>query len=104
MKNVQIIDGAVNCSYSIYSIPDDAFHLLFPDPGQDVEFLEDAISRLGERSVGEIMRFTWDSRLPKAKVNGIDGTLFIGMLHRKALYPHKSETDLDDGEVQKKNN
>jgi hypothetical protein len=102
MKNVQIIDDATNCSYSIYSIPDDAFRSLFPQPGQDVEFLEDAIGRLGEKSVGDIMRFTWKSRVEKSNVSGIHGTLFVGMLHRKRLYPNKAETDLDDGETQKK--
>jgi hypothetical protein len=104
MKNIQIIDDAVNCSYSIYSIPDDAFQMLFPKPGQDIEFLEDAIDRLGQKSVGDIMKFTWTSRLPKASVRGIHGTLFVGMLERKRFYPHKTEADMDDGEFQKKLN
>ena len=41
MKNVQIIDAAQNCAYSIYAIPDDDFVKIFPQEGQDVEFDDD---------------------------------------------------------------
>ena len=32
--NVQIIDGATNCTYSIYAFTDEQFALLFPEEGQ----------------------------------------------------------------------
>ena len=38
MKNIQVIDGANNCSYDIFAVTDDEFKILFPDPGQDIEF------------------------------------------------------------------
>jgi hypothetical protein len=40
MKNIQIIDGARNSIFEIYSIQDDKFHRMFPD-GASVAFMED---------------------------------------------------------------
>ena len=56
MKNIQVIDGANNCSYDIFAVTDDEFKILFPDPGQDIEFIEDAIARVGEDKLGAIIR------------------------------------------------
>ncbi|MEG7978457.1 MAG: hypothetical protein NY202_00600 [Mollicutes bacterium UO1] len=39
-KNIQVIDGADNCHYPIYSIEEEYFNLIFPN-GQDIEFIED---------------------------------------------------------------
>ena len=69
--------------------------LLFPEAGQDIEFLEDATTRLGRKSLADLMKLTWSSRLSKPKVRGIHGPLFIGLQNRKADYPNKRETDLD---------
>jgi hypothetical protein len=96
MKNVQIIDGAINSSFSIYSIPEAVFNQIFPAPGQNIEFIEDVVRRVGEKQAGELMKSTWGSRKEKQHVNGIHGTLFIQIENRKALYPNKRESDLDD--------
>ena len=102
MKNVQIIDGALNSSFSVYAVPDEIFEKIFPQPEQDIEFLEDIIHRLGEQKAGELMRHTWNSRKHKNQINGIHGTLFINMINRKVFYPNKKETDLDDPKIQTK--
>jgi hypothetical protein len=102
MKNIQIIDGAINCSFSIYAVPDQVFQQLYPESQQDIEFLEDVIQRLGEQKAGELMKHTWNSRQQKCQINGIHGTLFIGMQSRKVLYPNKKEADLDDPKIQTK--
>jgi hypothetical protein len=96
MRNFQIIDDATNCSFSIYAISNNDFSDLFPNQ-RDIEFLDDAMERLGEAAVGRIMRSTWKSLQQKPLVQGIHGTLFIGKghAHRKQLYPNKKETDLD---------
>jgi hypothetical protein len=39
-KNIQVIDGADNCHYPIYSIEEEYFALIFPN-GQDIEFVDD---------------------------------------------------------------
>ncbi len=41
MKNIQIIDGASNCTFSIFQATAEEFNLLFPEPGQDIQFSED---------------------------------------------------------------
>ena len=45
MKNVQVIDGASNCTYPVYAFTPEEFATLFPAPGQDVEFIEDIQNR-----------------------------------------------------------
>ncbi|HEV2804208.1 MAG TPA: hypothetical protein VGW57_04665 [Chthoniobacterales bacterium] len=52
MKNVQIIDGAINCAYSVYEMSDESFRVIFPAEGQDVEFIDDLIARMGEAKAG----------------------------------------------------
>ena len=55
MKNIQIIDGANNCAYSICKASDETFSLIFPFLGQDIEFVEDFVKRVGEKKAGEIL-------------------------------------------------
>lgn len=40
MKNIQVIDGALNCVYDVFAASDDDDALLFP-AGTDVAFAED---------------------------------------------------------------
>jgi hypothetical protein len=101
MKNIQIIDRAENGSFSIYTTPDHIFQQLFPQSGQDVEFLEDVIDRIGKKKTGELIKYTWNSRQEKSEVQGIHGTLFMDMNNRKVFYPNKKESDLDNPEIQK---
>ncbi len=41
MKNVMIIDGAINCAYDLFQATDEEFKILFPDDGQDISFIEE---------------------------------------------------------------
>jgi len=102
MKNVQIIDGAENSAFPIYAIPEREFHQLFPGENQDVEFIEDSVERLGEAAVGSIMNLAKQGALNKAEVNGIHGTLFIGLPERRAFYPNRQEADVDLARIQTK--
>ena len=95
MKNIQVIDGAINCAYSVYEADDGAFATLFPAIGQDVEFIEDVADRLGEDALISITRPLWARRVNKRDVNGIHGTLFYGLPNKKPFYPTKRESDLD---------
>jgi hypothetical protein len=36
MKNIQVIDGALNSTFSIFQATDEEFALLFPEAGQDI--------------------------------------------------------------------
>jgi hypothetical protein len=96
MKNIQVIDGALNCTYDIFAISDEDFAQLFPESGQDVEFAEDFFLRLGD-AADKIYARLWHSRLDKTDVNGIHGTLFCGLEYKKKFYPSKREAEMITG-------
>jgi hypothetical protein len=95
MKNVQIIDGAINCAYSVYQMSDESFRAIFPDEGQNVEFIDDLIARMGEAKAGQILDPVWKHRIEKRNAHGIHGTLFFELPDKKKFYPTKRESDLD---------
>lgn len=95
MKNIQVIDGANNCSYSIYMINDESFSLIFPGEDQNIEFINDLIERLGESKVIEILNPIWKCIIKKNEVIGLHGILFYDWEVKKKYYPNKKESDLD---------
>lgn len=94
MKHVQVIDGAENCTYSIFSFTDDEFSKIFPGTGQDIEFIEDVVSRLGDSAVAELLRPVWKRPVEKKAVFGIHGTLFYQLYFKKQYYPNKREEEM----------
>lgn len=93
-KNVQVIDGAMNCAYDVFPASEADFAVLFPD-GQDVEFIEDFWRRVGAKKAGEIIGRLYEKRADKKKIHGIHGTLFYQLEFKKQFYPTKREADLD---------
>ena len=91
MKNIQVIDGALNAAYTIFEVTEDEFNFIFPDEGQDIEVIEDMVERLGDDRVGEIMAPVWSREVPKPSVCGIHGTLFYGMPEKRKYYENKRE-------------
>lgn len=94
MKNVQIIDGADNCTYSIYAFTDEEFFTIFPGPEQDVEFIDDALARLGLEALDRALEEVWTRPVRKPDVIGVHGTLFYELEQKKRFYPSKSESDV----------
>jgi hypothetical protein len=92
--NVQVVDGAQNCAYDIFSVPAENFRRIFPAEDQDIEFIEDFVAR-GEETAARICDEMWRSRVDKKAVDGIHGTLFYGLDVKKSFYPTKRESDLD---------
>ncbi len=43
MKNIQVIDGALNSVHDIFSVTDEEFSLIFPD-GQDIAFIDEVMA------------------------------------------------------------
>ena len=97
MKNVQVIDGAENCTYPIYAMEDEEFLLIFPEPGQDIEFIEDVMERLSKEQVSFAFKSIWNRELNKRTVTGIHGTLFYELYHKKKYYPTKRDSEMTNG-------
>ncbi len=95
MKNVQIIDGAINCTYPIYAFTGDEFSSIFPAFGQDIEFIDDARDRIGSDKLGKVLKEVWKRPVKKSDVIGIQGTLFYELEEKKKYYPSKSEKDVE---------
>jgi hypothetical protein len=94
MKNVQIIDGAMNCTYSIFQFSDRLFALIFPGRGQDIEFIEDVIKRLGEKRAENLFKTAWRRPIDKKVVKGVHGTLFYQLAFKKKYYPTKIDAEM----------
>jgi len=89
MKNVQVIDGAENCTFSIFQVTDEEFGWLFPEPGQDMQFSEDVMIPDGRTIAG-----LWDRPIRKQDAMGIHGTVFFEFERKRHLFPaSKREAD-----------
>lgn len=86
MKNIQVIDGAVNSVYDIFAATDDEFSLIFPD-GQDVAFIDEVYSRGDPEALEIAFTAIWSRRIPKREANGIHGLLFYELEDKKVYYP-----------------
>jgi hypothetical protein len=75
MKNIQIIDGAANCVYDIFSATDEEFSLIFPAE-TDVAFIDEVYGRASASELDPVFEQIWQRRVPKANANGIHGLLF----------------------------
>lgn len=93
MKNVQVIDGADNCAYSIFSVGDRVFKKIFHQPGQDVAFTEDVINKYGARMGGKLLACAWRYREDKTTIVGLHGLLYVGLGSRRKYYPNRREDD-----------
>lgn len=93
-KNVQVIDGAMNCAYDVFPASEADFAVLFPE-GQDIEFIEDFWRRVDVKKAEGIMRRLYAKRADKKAIHGIHGTLFYQLEFKKQFYPTKRESDLD---------
>ena len=93
MKNVQVIDGADNCTYDIFSIEDEKFEKVFPN-GQDIEFIEDLKKRLSEDESTKLFKGFWDNPVKKSEVNGIHGTIFYELYFKSPFYPTRKDEDM----------
>jgi hypothetical protein len=90
MKNVQVIDGAENCVYDIFSISEAEFAVIFPD-GTDVAFVEEVGGRVAPDVLNAVLQRLWAARCVKSEVQGLHGTLFFECTHKMKYYPERRE-------------
>ena len=92
MKNIQVIDGAKNCVYDIFSATDEEFALIFP-AGQDIAFIDEVSSRADQAILEKALAMIWTRRLRKIEAHGIHGTLFYEHERKKAYYPTRRDEE-----------
>ena len=92
MKNIQVIDGAVNCAYDIFAATDEEFSLIFPE-GQDVAFIDEVYARGDEKTLNDVFNAIWSRRIPKREVHGIHGLLFYQLEEKKVYYPTRKDEE-----------
>jgi hypothetical protein len=96
MKNVQIIDGAVNATFSIFQATDEEFAVIFPD-GRDIELAVDLVERVGEEVATRLLNPLWERPILKRDAMGIHGTLFYDAEKRREFLP-QSRREIDSDE------
>jgi hypothetical protein len=97
MRNVQIIDGASNATYSLFQATEEEFAAIFPD-GRDMELIEDLVSRLGEAEASRVLTPLWGRPILKREAIGVHGTLFYDNEHRQ-IPESKREVDCDERSI-----
>ena len=96
MKNVQIIDGAANATFSIFQATDDEFAVVFPD-GREMEVIDEFVERVGEDEAGHVLGPLWLRPILKRDAVGIHGTLFYEADERREFLPSsRREVDWDE--------
>jgi hypothetical protein len=96
VKNIQIIDGASNATFSIFQATEEEFAVIFPE-GRDLEIADDLVKRLGEHEADRILSPLWRRPILKTEARGIHGTLFYDGEHRRDFLPRsRREADWDE--------
>jgi hypothetical protein len=94
VKNIQIIGGAVNATFSIFQATDEEFKQIFPRKEQDLEIVEDYVGRAGETEATRTLTKIWERPIHKREVHGIHGTLYYNY-RENAEYLPKSKREID---------
>ncbi len=96
MKNIQVIDGAANATFSIFQATEEEFAAIFPG-GREMEIVDDFFERVGEEEAVKVLTPLWQRPILKRNAMGIHGTLFYGAEERRSFLPmSKRESDWDE--------
>jgi hypothetical protein len=94
MKNIQVIDGATNCVYDIFSTSDADFREIFR-AGEDIAFIDDVIRlhRGKKKQLQAVLARIWKRRIPKRQARGIHGLLFYDLPEKKVYYATRRDEE-----------
>jgi hypothetical protein len=92
MKNIQVIDGAVNCTYDVFAATTEEFAAIFQS-GEDVAFIDEVYSNGDPEVLDRAFKGIWERRVPKPQVRGIHGTLFYELDAKKPYYPTRRDEE-----------
>lgn len=99
MKNIQVIDGAKNCTFSIFQATDEEFALLFPAVDQEIQFSEDIASLPNQPEVNIALSNLWNRPIRKKDAQGIRGTLFYQLDRYKNIYRQPREDAVEPSAI-----
>jgi hypothetical protein len=100
LKNIQIIDGALNATFSLFQATEEEFAVIFPAEGQDMELIEGFLERVGEEQARRILQPIWERPILKRDAQGIHGTLNYQYADRRRYLPTtKREVDWDESSI-----
>jgi hypothetical protein len=66
MKNIQVIDGALNCTFGFFQATDEEFDLIFPEPRQDIKYPEDLMASAKRNEINVALKSNLATTRPKA--------------------------------------
>ncbi|OUL98329.1 hypothetical protein [Variovorax sp. JS1663] len=92
MKNIQVIDGAVNCVYDIFSATEDEFDLVFAH-GTDIAFIDEVYAKGDAQRLDAAFNNIWKRRIEKSSAQGIHGILFYELEDKKVYYPTRRDEE-----------
>jgi hypothetical protein len=92
MKNIQIIDGAVNAVFDIFQATEQEFNLIFP-LYQDIAFIDEVYERENPEILNLAFKSIWTRRIRKTNAQGIHGTLFYQLEKKKIYYPTRKDEE-----------
>ncbi|VVO28190.1 hypothetical protein [Pseudomonas fluorescens] len=92
MKNIQIIDGAMNCVYDIFSATEEEFETIFPFD-TNIAFIDEVYLSDDEAKLDELFNNIWRRPVPKSQAQGIHGILFYELEEKKIYYPNRRDED-----------
>lgn len=99
MKNIQIVDGAANATFSIFQATEEEFALISPD-GSDLEVMGELIERVGVDEAGRVLTLLWQRPVLKSQAMGIQGTRFYDAEFRRELLPiSRREVDWNESSI-----
>jgi hypothetical protein len=97
MRNILVVDGALNATFSVFQATEAEFDGIFPAPGQDIAFIEEVIAALGDLATAEMMASIWERPILRRDVDGLHGLLIYEGRERMPFYPvSRRETDWED--------
>ena len=92
MKNLQIIDGAINCVYDIFSATDEEFELIFPH-GKNIAFIDEVYLNTDSQLLDAAFQNIWKRPVKKSEAHGIHGTIFYEFEEKKIFYPTRRDEE-----------
>jgi hypothetical protein len=95
MKNVLVIDGALNCTFSVFQATDEEFALIFPEPMQDMQYAEDLAELSDQAAIDAALGRLRQRPIRRRDANGIHGTLLYELQRYKQWYREKREDAVD---------